>query len=434
MAEPTSVGVIGTGQIGSRIAKRLLRAGYRVVIHDIDPAAMEGIPGALPVDSAAAVARDCDLVITCVTDHHSVRDVVIGRGGILEAVRPEHLVIETTTSTPATTREVTAALRGHGADLVDAPVSRGVPAAEKGTLSIMLGGDEAPRERAQPVLQQLGTEIIATGEVGTGHIAKAMNMMVMAVNFTATMELMHVADSHGISREKSIARFASGPARSFVLDHHWPRYILPATYDSGFTLGLMWKDLRIASEIAVGSGQAPLLGERVTSLYRWAATAGMAESDNTQLVKFTDEIRTPRPSGQHRSIEAESLLECLEKALFAAVYLGTLEALAVARAAGLEPERLLAVLNASSGGSAVSRGEHGGSVNLEPLYANAREAALIAMEQGNSSFVTGLVPQILGLGLRVLSRTAPDDAVIDFICRRMETGDGSRGAGPRRNG
>ena len=231
MAEVTIVGVIGTGQIGSRMARRLLRAGLRVVIHDSDPVAMEGVTGVQQVDSAAAVARDCDLIIICVTDHHAVRDVVMGEEGILEAVLPKHLVIDTTTSTPATTREVAAALRERGADLVDAPVSRGVPAAENGTLSIMLGGHKASRERAWPVLEKLGTDIILTGEVGTGHIAKAMNMMVMAVNFTATMELMHVADSLGIPRETSIAHFAAGPGRSFVLDHHWPRYILPGSGD-----------------------------------------------------------------------------------------------------------------------------------------------------------------------------------------------------------
>jgi 3-hydroxyisobutyrate dehydrogenase-like beta-hydroxyacid dehydrogenase len=428
MVEVTSVGVIGTGQIGSRMARRLLRAGYRVVIHDSDPVAMEGVTGAQQVDSAAAVARDCDLMIICVTDHHAVRDVVMGQGGILEAVLPRHLVIDTTTSTPATTREVAAALRERGADLVDAPVSRGVPAAENGTLSIMLGGHEASRERACPVLEELGTDIIHTGEVGTGHIAKAMNMMVMAVNFTATMELMHVADSLGIPRETSIAHFAAGPGRSFVLDHHWPRYILPAAYNSGFTLGLMWKDLRIASEIAADSGQVPLLGERVTSLYRWAATTGMAEADNTRLVEFADQARGPTPSARPEA-SSQAVLERLDQALFAAVHLGTLEALAVARVAGLESEQLLAVLNVSSGGSAVSNGVHGGYGNLELLYANTREVALMAVEQGDSCFLMSLVLQILAMGLRELPRTASDGVIIDFMQRRMGKGEGSQGSG-----
>ncbi|PMR77659.1 NAD(P)-binding domain-containing protein [Billgrantia endophytica] len=428
MVEVGSVGIIGTGQIGSRMARRLLRAGYRVVTHDIDTKAMEGIAGAIKVESAADVARDCDLVITCVTDHHAVRDVVMGPGGILEVVRPHHLVIETTTSTPVITREVAAALREHGADLVDAPVSRGVPAAENGTLSIMLGGYAASRERARPVLDQLGTDIILTGEVGTGHIAKAMNMMVMAVNFTATMEFMHMAHSLGIPREESIAHFAAGPGRTFLLEHHWPRYILPATYNSGFTLGLMWKDLRIASEIAVDSGQVPLLGERVTSLYRWAAITGMAEADNTRLVEFTDQARGS-PSSVRPRVPSKDVLKRLDQALFAAVHLGTLEALAVSRAAGLEPEQLLAVLNVSSGGSAVSNGEHGGYENLELLYANTKQVGLIAAENGDFCFLTSLVLQILAMELRELPRIATDEVIIDFMQRRMGRGAGGQGSG-----
>jgi 3-hydroxyisobutyrate dehydrogenase-like beta-hydroxyacid dehydrogenase len=424
MVEDGRVGIIGTGQIGSRMARRLLRAGYQVVIHDIDPVAMEGIEGAQKVDSSAAVARACDLIITCVTDHNAVRDVVMGPGGILEVVRSQHLLIETTTSTPAVTREVAVAMRESGADLVDAPVSRGVPAAENGTLSIMLGGHEASRERARPVLEELGTDIILTGKVGTGHIAKAMNMMVMAVNFSATMELMHLANSLGIPREKSIAHFASGLGRSFLLEHHWPRYILPETYNSGFTLGLMWKDLRIACEIAAEIGQVPLLGERVTSLYRWAATTGMAESDNTRLVEFTDQARGPTPLVRQAG-SSQDLLELLTHALFSAVHLGTFEALAVSKAAGLEPEQLLAVLNVSSGGSAVSNEEHEGYCNLELLYDKVKEVNLMALKQGDSCFVMNLVLQILAMGLRELPRIASDGDIIDFMQRCMGMGKGN---------
>ena len=426
MNERCAVGVIGTGQIGSRMARRLLQAGYRAVIFDLDAAAMQGMPGAEPAESAAAVAARCDLIITCVTDNHAVRDAVLGAGGIIESIRPAHLIIETTTSTPATTREVTAALRHHGADLVDAPVSRGVPAAENGTLSIMVGGEEASRQRAQPVLSVLGTDIIDTGEVGTGHVAKAMNMMVMAVNFVATMELMHVAESRGISRAESIAAFAAGPGRSFVVDHHWPRYILPETYDSGFTLGLMWKDLRIASEIAADSGQCPLLGERVTALYRWAAARGLADADNTRLVEFTHDARAGLAGIAAPGAERDGLLQQLGRALYAAVYLGTMEALAVARAAGLEPKRLLAVLNASSGGSSMSRGGRDGVPGMAALHRDARDVALIAMERGDPHFVTGLAAYLLGLARRDLPDDADDDCIVGWLAHL--TGRSGQGA------
>lgn len=417
MNERRSVGVIGTGQIGSRMALRLLQAGYRVVVHDLDEAAMQGMPGAEQVESAAAVAAQCDLIITCVTDNHAVRDVVLGAGGIIESIRPAHLVIETTTSTPATTREVTAVLRRNRADLVDAPVSRGVPAAESGTLSIMVGGEDSSRRHALPVLSVLGTDIIDTGDVGTGHVAKAMNMMVMAVNFIATMELMHVAESRGISRDDSISAFAAGPGRSFVLDRHWPRYILPETYDSGFTLGLMHKDLRIAGEIAADSGQYPLLGERATAVYRWAVASGMAEADNTCMVQFMHHARAGLGGDAVPEESRDVLLRKLGRALYAAVYLGTLEALVVARAAGLEPDRLLAVLNASSGGSRMAGGNRDGVPGMAALHRDARSATLIATEEGDPHFITGLAAYLLGLACRDLPDDAHDDRVVAWMAR-----------------
>lgn len=396
MPEVNTIGVIGIGQIGSRMARRLIDAGFRVVVHDINIEAMNAMQDAIKAASPAEVAQQCDVIITCVTDNASVKDVVLGARGMIERIRANHLVIDTTTSTPATTREVAAVLRQHGADMIDAPVSRGVPAAENGTLSIMVGGREASVERGLAVLKHLGSDIIRTGDVGTGHIAKAMNMMVMGVNFVATMEMILLAESLGIARQTAVSHFAKGEGRSFVLGHHWPRYILPESYDSGFTLGLMWKDLRVADEVVVESGRVALLGSRVASLYRWAAALGMSAQDNTRLVAFGyDQRGMPVPAKQ-RTWLGQDLLNQLDRTLFAALYLGTLEALIVAEGAGLERVRLLEVLNASSGGSLASERFGQIEVSAEELHEAACEVSGTALGSGTLSFITCLVAQLVG--------------------------------------
>ncbi|MGM0561223.1 MAG: NAD(P)-binding domain-containing protein [Pseudomonadota bacterium] len=426
MTAPCPIGLIGTGQIGSRMGRRLIEAGHKVCIHDCDPAAVQGVVGASIKASAAEVAELCDIIITCVTDSHAVRDVIVGDNGILEKVRADHLVIETTTSTPETSRTMANALRTRGAELIDAPVSRGVPAAENGTLSIMVGGEANARERAQPILSLLGSDIIATGDVGTGHVCKAMNMMVMAVNFVATMELALLGESIGIPMDESIARFREGRGRSFVVDHHWPRYILPETYDSGFTLGLMWKDLRIAREVVDECGQTALLGERAEAFYRWAVKKGLSQSDNTQLVEFVRSLKGS-PVAQHEDAvgNRQEFLEFLDIGLGAVLHLGAIEALIVAQAAGVEPKRLLEVLNVSSGGSIVTRGYP----NEHFSTAQAREVFLpivgTAMREGNSLFLSSLPAHLLALAQRDCGSEAGEVRLQAFLEKQMSGSLGS---------
>lgn len=381
---PTTVGVIGTGQIGARMARRLSAAGYSVVVHDRDPDAAAGLAGVDVAASAAEVAGRCEAIITCLTDSTSVEEVVLGPGGIHEALRPDHLVIETTTSSPATTRKLAAALRGQGADLIDAPVSRGVPAAERGDLAFMVGGSQRSLARARPLLAVLGTDVVATGDVGTGHLAKALNMQVMAVNFVATAEALALARALGNEEEAMLADLNASPAESFVSNRHFPRYVLPAAYESGFTLRLMRKDLGIAAEVAQEAGIEPPLGAIVRSLYRWADARGLGLEDNTRIV----ELPACQEASGHHCRKALSAGSCerstIATALLGVVALGTLEALAVAHRTGLSPRVMLDVLAVSSGGSACSRAwtrEWGSTNRAAALALESAPEALAAATQ-----------------------------------------------------
>ena len=364
MSPASPVGVVGYGAIGSRMARRLMAAGMRVISFDIDPERQEAAQddGAEPLEDAAAVGRICEIIITCVTDARAVLDCVCGAKGLARRIRTGALVIETTTSTPDATREAAKVLAERGASIVDAPVSRGVPAAENGTLSIMIGGTESDIALAETVLRHLGTDIIPTGPIGTGHIAKAMNMMVMAVNLLALAEAAGLGVSLGQDRAHLVESLNDSPAASFMTDNHYRKQVLTEAYASTFTLGLMLKDIRVATGIARGWNVAAPLGSRAEQIYLMAAARGLAPGDNMRIVPFVEDLAG---SGVPSGPAGQGITDNLAGVLKSAALLSTLEAAVVGREAGLDVERLLKVVNVSSGASTMSRalvGEAGGDL------------------------------------------------------------------------
>lgn len=397
MTSTRTIGVIGYGAIGSRMARRLMGAGLRVVSFDIDPECQRAArqDGAEPLESAAAVGRQCEIVITCVTDSVAVLDCVAGPSGLAESIGAGALMIETTTSTPRATREAADMLAGRGAAIVDAPVSRGVPAAENGTLSIMIGGRETDIVRAETVLRHLGTDFVRTGSIGTGHIAKAMNMMVMAVNLIAVTEIVGLGVRLGLDRTRLVEDLNDGPAASFMTTNHYVKHVLTGAYASTFTLDLMLKDIRVATAIAGDHDTPALLGSRAEQLYLMAAAREHEIRDNMRIVPFLETLADagttsgggPPPAGA---------ASCLAGLLQSAALLGTLEAAVVGSNAGLSIERLLNVLNVSSGASGMSRAlSTQAGTNLPQLhtldYRTARAIELardrrFAMPLGSSVF------------------------------------------------
>src|SRR5262245_34943402 len=167
-ARASTLGFVGLGIMGSRMVGRLLAAGYEVIVHDVAPAAGEPLlaKGARWADDPADVAGGAGTILLSLPGPPEVREVVLGRRGLIERLAPEDLVIDLSTNSPRAIRELAAALRERtGATLIDAPVTGGAPGAEKGTLGIMVGAEPDAYERALPLLRHLGADIYRMGPV-----------------------------------------------------------------------------------------------------------------------------------------------------------------------------------------------------------------------------------------------------------------------------
>lgn len=405
------VGVIGTGAIGACFVRRVLAHDLPVVAFDINPAVLEPLAaaGARIAGNPAELASICDVIVTCVTTPAAVEAAVLGSNGIIEAVRPNSLIIETTTSTPSVSRKIGTTLAARGVDVVDAPVSRGVPAAENGTLSIMVGGERSAVNRALPILKMFGTDIIQTGAIGTGHIAKALNMGVLGVNFIATAEIMALGLALGFDRAKLAAEIDSGPAASFVSWHHYPKYVLTRRFDSHFTLGLMRKDVGIAALIGAEAGLSRPYLHRVVDFYDAVAPSN-PDGDNTLLFPHI-EGHPLQSYGSPEHIDEADLVATLA----ATIFLGTQEFITIAEASGLAARDFLDVLQVSSGASRVIETHLLGDPHLEISSSNlaawkgaATSVLNSSLEQNMPLPMTGLTRDMLcGCALGRKNKNSP---------------------------
>jgi 3-hydroxyisobutyrate dehydrogenase len=275
MSELT-VGFVGLGQMGWPMAANLHAAGFPLVVRDADAArqarfALEH-PDALTADSPAAFAV-ADLIVTMLPNGGNVRDALLD-WGIAAVLAPGALVVEMSSSDPADTLRLAADLAPDGIAIVDAPVSGGVPRAVSGELSLMVGGDDADVDRAQPVLRTLGDPArqFRTGRIGTGHAMKALNNVIGAAAYCATAEALVAGQRFGLDPQTMIAIINASTGRSFVSELVFGPEVLTGRYRTGFALGLMAKDVRIARRVAAAAeADAPVIA---LADERWAKALG----------------------------------------------------------------------------------------------------------------------------------------------------------------
>jgi 3-hydroxyisobutyrate dehydrogenase len=284
------VGIIGCGNMGGGMARHLLTLGVEALCHDASAELRERLraDGLRVADSASELARSVDLLILSLPNAAIVRQVM---DSIAPVLKTGTLVVDTSTSDPTVTRVLAEEARERGQAFLDAPVSGGPVAARGGTMTMLVGGEAEALERARPVLAKLTGKIVHVGPSGAGHAAKIVNNMLCAANLVLVAEGIRLAEAAGVPAEGLLQGINAGSGRSGVSEVNFPRWILSGRFDSGFTMGLMRKDVRLAESLAQGLGVDLPAFEPIARL--WAESAAhLADGEDFNA------IAAPRSPGK----------------------------------------------------------------------------------------------------------------------------------------
>jgi 3-hydroxyisobutyrate dehydrogenase len=247
------VAFIGVGNMGKPMATNIVKGGHEVFVFDANPVLSEQVAqeiGAKALKSLAEVAN-VELIVTMLPDGKVVREVALGSGGLSTYAKPATLIVDMSSSQPLITRETGRALAQKQLTLIDAPVSGGVARAVTGTLTIMIGADDAAAiGKAKPVLSCMGKTFFEVGSLGSGHAAKALNNVVGACNYAVLADALIVAEAYGIDQATLVDIINVSTGQSFASTVVMKQFVIPKTYNSGFAVGLLAKDANIAAELS----------------------------------------------------------------------------------------------------------------------------------------------------------------------------------------
>ena len=279
------VGYIGLGLMGKPMARNILKAGFPLVVHNRSRAAVDELvaEGATAAWTPAEVARQVDVVITNLPDSPDVELVALGADGIIEGAHEGLIFIDNSTIKPATARKIAAGLAEKGVSALDAPVSGGDIGAINGTLTIMLGGEQAALEKVMPVLEAMGKSITLVGDAGAGQIAKVCNQIMVAAQMVGMAELLIVAQKAGADPQKVVQAIKGGAAQCWALDIKPPR-LFDGNRQPGFKAYMQAKDLNIVLNTAREYGVPVPATAANTQLFSAMLEMGMGDLDNSAVI------------------------------------------------------------------------------------------------------------------------------------------------------
>ncbi len=251
----TPVGFIGLGVMGAAMAGNLLKAGFKVTVHNRSRCKVEELVrnGAADGGSPAGVARASEVVLVCVPDTPDVERVLFGDDGLVHGIRRDAVVIDCSTISATAAVEFSARLKALGVEMLDSPVSGGPKGAQDATLSCMIGGDPAIVEHCMPLFQAIGKTFTHVGANGAGQACKSCNQLVLVGTLMAISEAFALAGKMDIDPCKVREALLGGSAQSFVLANHGKR-LLDGTLAPGFRAELMLKDIKLALSAGCDTG------------------------------------------------------------------------------------------------------------------------------------------------------------------------------------
>ena len=276
------VGFIGLGLMGNLMSANLVKAGFDVRSFDLN--------GSGNCGTAKETAENAQVLITMVPNGKAVRKAVLAA---LPGLARGAIVIDMSSSDPATTRELGALLKKKGIHMLDSPVSGAKAKAADGTLALMVGGDAKLLAKVRPVLSKMGSEIFHTGGLGSGHATKALNNYLGAAGTVAGMEALLIGEKFGLNPKTLIDVINASTGKNSTTERKIPQQVFTKAFASGFALALMTKDVGIAREIARDTGvETPYL-KNTLKIWRSALSRLPAGADHTEMYRYLKQLKSP---------------------------------------------------------------------------------------------------------------------------------------------
>jgi 3-hydroxyisobutyrate dehydrogenase len=256
--------------MGAPLARRLMLAKQAVFVFDTNGRATQSLEeeGAIPCRDIQELSTQCDVIFLCLPTCTHVKNTVLGRNGVFESARAGAIVVDQTTSDPELTKDIARQLRSRRIDFVDAPVSGGPQAANDGNIAVMVGACPEIFSRIEPILQMMSCNVFHAGDVGAGNIAKLANNLVSAGQRLITLEAMALAVKNGLRAEAIVDIMLSGSSRNFYLEKFVKPHVLTGNLESGFSVEMQYKDVRMACELGEDSDVPMFFGNLTKEFYQ----------------------------------------------------------------------------------------------------------------------------------------------------------------------
>ncbi len=285
------VGFIGLGIMGKPMAKNLLKAGHELVVLDINKSVVEELKalGAETAETPAEVASKVKKVITMLPNSPEVKQVALGKGGLIEGASKGSVLIDMSSIAPLASREIAAVLAEKGMDMLDAPVSGGEPKAIEGTIAVMVGGRKEVFDTNYDLMMAMAGSVVYVGEIGAGNTAKLCNQVVVALNIAAVSEALVLAQKAGVNPDLVYQAIRGGLAGSTVMDAKAPM-MLDRNYKPGFRIDLHIKDMANVLETSRSVGVPLPLASQVMEIMQAIKQDGCGVEDHSSIVKFYEKI------------------------------------------------------------------------------------------------------------------------------------------------
>ncbi len=285
------IAFIGVGNMGGPMCRNIIKnSDHQVTVFDLSDEAVARCTGlgATAGESPGAVAANADVVMTSLPHPRDVEQVVLGEGGIAETIKPGAVYCDLSTNSPLMVRKLSAALEKQGIKMLDAPVSGGVVAADRAKLAVMVGGDRATFDKLESVFQCFGENVVYCGDTGTGCVAKISNNLIAFCNMAASAEGLMLGVSAGIDLEvlNQVIRNSSGNSMTF---RAVVKNAKSGDWTPSFSLGLAYKDMHLALELADELGVPLMLSPTVHNLMRMAKGLGYEQDDATAILRVYED-------------------------------------------------------------------------------------------------------------------------------------------------